>query len=52
MLLNNVVIGKGYKILQNDPSMTAPLASYNSVSQAVPFFGHLKVIVLTFGCIQ
>ena len=32
MLLNKVVVGKGYKILHNDPSLTAPPSGYDSVS--------------------
>ena len=50
MLLNKVVVGKGYKIVQDDPSMTAPPTGYDSVSRAVPFFCHVKAITLTVGC--
>jgi len=31
VLLNKVVVGKGYKILNDSPSMTAPPAGYDSV---------------------
>ena len=41
MLLNKVVVGKGYKIVQDDPSMTAPPTGYDSVSRAARLFGHL-----------
>ena len=37
MLLNQVVVGKGYKIAQDDPSLTAPPAGYDSVSRDTPF---------------
>ena len=43
MLLNKVVVGKGYKIAQDDPSMTAPPAGYDSVSRAAHLFGYLRV---------
>jgi len=42
MLLNKVVVGKGYKILHDNPTMTAPPAGYDSVSRAAPFLGHSK----------
>ena len=38
MLLNTVVVGKGYKILQDNSSMTAPPTGYDSVSRTVPPF--------------
>jgi len=31
MLLNKVVVGKGYKILHDNPSMSAPPVGYDSV---------------------
>jgi len=31
ILLNKVVVGKGYKILNDNPSMTGPPAGYDSV---------------------
>ena len=42
MLLNKVVVGKGYKILHDNPTMTAPPAGYDSVSRATPFFDRSK----------
>ena len=38
MLLNKVVVGKGYKILHDNPSMSAPPAGYDSVSRDPPFW--------------
>jgi len=40
MLLNKVVVGKGYKMLHDNPSMTAPPSGYDSVSRIVHFFDH------------
>ena len=34
ILLNKVVVGKGYKILNDNPGMTGPPAGYDSVSGA------------------
>jgi hypothetical protein len=31
MLLNKVVVGKGYKMTQDNPSLTAPPTGYDSV---------------------
>jgi hypothetical protein len=31
ILVNNVVVGKGYKMLQDDASLTAPPSGYDSV---------------------
>ena len=42
MLLNKVVVGKGYKILHDNPTMTAPPAGYDSVSQVPSFLVHSK----------
>ena len=42
MLLNKVVVGKGYKILHDNPTMTAPPAGYDSVSRTPPLFDHSK----------
>ena len=36
ILLNKVVVGKGYKILHDNPSMSAPPSGYDSVSRAAP----------------
>lgn len=51
MLLNKVVVGKGYKILHDNPSMTAPPAGFDSVSRATLSFGHSKA-ELTMGYIR
>lgn len=32
MLLNKVVVGKGYKVTSNEPSLRAPPPGYDSVS--------------------
>ena len=37
ILLNKVVVGKGYKILHDNPAMTAPPSGYDSVSRVPPF---------------
>jgi len=34
ILLNKVVVGKGYKVLHDNPSMAAPPSGYDSVSRA------------------
>ena len=40
MLLNKVIVGKGYKMLHDSPSMTAPPSGYDSVSRAPHLFDH------------
>lgn len=32
ILLNKVIVGKGYKVTENNTSLTAPPAGYDSVS--------------------
>jgi hypothetical protein len=33
IMLNRVVVGKGYKLKQDDPTLTSPPAGYDSVSE-------------------
>lgn len=43
ILLNKIVVGKGYKMTQDNTTLTAPPAGYDSVS---PLFNLIRVVVI------